>query len=56
MNATKEELHSLINIQNKSYEQIGKIYNVSGAYIKKYSKKTWKRKIFKTDKNKIKSG
>ena len=39
MNATKQELHSLINIQNKSYEEIGKIYNVSGTYIKKYSKK-----------------
>ena len=39
MNATKEELHNLINIENTSYEQIGKIYNVSGAYIKKYSKK-----------------
>lgn len=31
----KEELENLILVQNKSYEEIGRLYNVSGAAIKK---------------------
>lgn len=39
MKYIKEELESLIFIEKKSYREIGKIYGVSDAYIKKISNK-----------------
>lgn len=35
----KEELEDLIHTQNKSYREIGRIFNVSDTYIKKIAKK-----------------
>ena len=35
----KENLKFLINVEKKSYEEIGRIYNVCGATIKKQAKK-----------------
>jgi len=34
----KEDLEKLILIENKSYEEIGRLYGVTGAYIKKKAK------------------
>lgn len=31
----KEELNILINVENKSYEELGRIYNVSGEAVKR---------------------
>ena len=39
MNATREELDTLINFEQKSYQEIGRIYSVTGNYIKKYARK-----------------
>lgn len=39
MKYIKEDLERMIFIENKSYREIGKIYNVSDTYIKKVSKK-----------------
>lgn len=35
----KEDLERMIVIDNLSYEEIGKLYNVSGGAIKKAAKK-----------------
>ena len=35
----KEELEDLIHSQNKTYREIGRIFNVSDTYIKKIAKK-----------------
>ena len=39
MEYNKIELEKLILIESKSYEEIGRKYNVSGAYIKKIARK-----------------
>lgn len=50
MKYIKEELEDLIFIQNKSYKEIGRMYEVSDTYIKKVCQKIGislrKRKIF----------
>jgi hypothetical protein len=38
-NSEKENLERLINVEKKSYEEIGRIYNVCGNTIKKQAKK-----------------